>query len=444
MIPRTPLGTRSIVAAVLAGWWIVILATVLGAGVGLLARTLAPDTFRATSAVLITTPTTEALPDVVQARIVSARLAQDYASLANSPSVLTAAATASGTGVRGAELVGSVTGSAAQSSPIISVRVTSSEQRVASAVADAVADELTRIIAERNPGAAVNPLGTPYRSVGSALPGPALVGGASGLAGLAVGLLLVVLREARRDRIRGVDDIRAVTEARIVGSVARRYDRGLSRRRGTPELRDTTTLRDLVPTDADHLVLTVVPPDETRIALELVARLAADYAAAGRMVAVLDGSGDPALLRARLHAAPPEAPEAGSSAVVARPCRTAEAGIAYMSLEGGAWVAGAPRAADLWSVVRQLRSQFDVVLAYPGGITPLAPGRHLVGAADCVLVPVAAQVTRRSTLASTVSLITTLGGVGVRIFVNSGDPDVAPETTSADDRVLAAATARPR
>lgn len=133
---------QTITARVASRWWIIVILTLLGAGAGYARSALTVSTYQATTTLLIGRPLTDAEVDTDSIET-SQRLAATYADLVSRQPILEGAATQLGLEVPWQELRGQVHASVPrQDSPLVVIRTEASSPSKATALADAVNDQV--------------------------------------------------------------------------------------------------------------------------------------------------------------------------------------------------------------------------------------------------------------------------------------------------------------
>lgn len=207
-------------------WGLIILATLLGCGVGLVASLLATPTFEARTQLFVSSQSGGSASDLLQGSSFTQQRVQSYADVVTSQLVLQPVLDELATSMDLDELAEMVTAEAPLDTVLINITVedTSSARsaRIANAVAASFVDAISGLEQPTLSGAPAVTVSTVQPAVAPEAPSSPRI--ALNLAlglfvGLAAGLALALLRETLDTVIRGEADIRRITEAPLLGAV---------------------------------------------------------------------------------------------------------------------------------------------------------------------------------------------------------------------------------
>ena len=207
-------------------WMLLVAATLVGVGVGAVASLVQTPTYSSSTQVFVSVQGGESTTELVQGNAYTLSRVQSYANLVDSQRVLDGVIEALQLDVARGALDARISATTVPETTIIEITATSSDPAEAAALADATAASLSSTVAEieARPDLAspvqltvVEQAAVPTSPVSPRTPVNVALGGLIGLA-LAIGFAL--LRELLDTRIRGERDVRAVTEAPILGAIA--------------------------------------------------------------------------------------------------------------------------------------------------------------------------------------------------------------------------------
>lgn len=139
------IARQTIAARVASRWWLILILTLIGAGVGYTRSMMAASTYQATTTLLIGRPLTDAEVDQ-DAIETSQRLASTYADLVGRQPVLEGAAAQLGLDVAWQDLRGRVHASVPQQdAPLVLIRTEADSPEEAASLAGAVSDQVIAI-----------------------------------------------------------------------------------------------------------------------------------------------------------------------------------------------------------------------------------------------------------------------------------------------------------
>lgn len=216
--------------------WVVIVGLgLLGALVGLAYDSTLPTLYKATSSVFVSTNRGETTSELVQGTTFTQSNVQSYARLATMPIVLEPVRKELGLTLSLPSLARSITVDTPIDTSIIEITASSPSAEQAARMADAVTESLSKTVAGISPQ---GPDGEPAITMTTVAPAQAplfpyapntrfIV--LTGLAiGLGAGLLFALASEAIDTRVRNSSDLARVTDAPLLGAVARRRGRRTS------------------------------------------------------------------------------------------------------------------------------------------------------------------------------------------------------------------------
>lgn len=202
--------------ALLAGWWIVLAAAVIGCGTALAVTSATPPTFRASTSYYVSVAGQEdaTAGEIAQGSTAAQQKIKSYTVLASSPRVLEQVIADLGLDTSPAALGRRVTAVVSTGTVIIEISVTDGDARAAARIATATGRTLAEVVSEIEPktGAGEPSVRLEQVSEASVPTAPIAPRTAADLvlglaAGLGAGIVLALLRAAADTRIRSVDDI---------------------------------------------------------------------------------------------------------------------------------------------------------------------------------------------------------------------------------------------
>lgn len=207
-------------------WGSIVLATVLGCGVGLSASLLATPTYEARTQLFVSSQSGGSASDLLQGSSFTQQRVQSYADVVTSQLVLQPVLDELDTSLSLDDLAGMITAESPLDTVLINITVedTSSGRsaRIANAVAASFVDAISALEQPTLSGAPAVTVSTVQPAV--APDGPSsplmLLNVILGLIlGLAAGLALALLRETLDTAVRGEADVRRITEVPLLGAV---------------------------------------------------------------------------------------------------------------------------------------------------------------------------------------------------------------------------------
>lgn len=213
-------------------WQVVLLLGVLGAAGAYAYATSLPSLYRATSSVFVSSPRGETTNELVQGFTFTEKLVQSYSRLATMPAVLQPVIDSLELDTTPAALASSVTSSTPLNTVIIEVTVVNRSPEQAALIANAITKSLSETgqdLAQEGPSGApsvaletVSTAQPPSRPFS---PNTVLIVLTGLLVGLGVGVAYAVLREMLDTRVHDEKDLERVSDAPLLGKVARKSRR---------------------------------------------------------------------------------------------------------------------------------------------------------------------------------------------------------------------------
>lgn len=291
---------RAYLTALRRYWWIAVLTTVLGVcGAGVAYR-LTPPTYASTVTFYVGTPTQNGINPQSSNAFAEARV-NSYVVLISSERVAKAVLGRTGVDLTATQVMGRMSAEAELNTVVVNATVHDSNQERASILAQGLADTFGQTVSKLdNPGTGrdtvvVNVVSGPT-DLGAVEPRLKIFGGLGLLAGLAVGIVLIILRELLDNTVRTPEAASALVDAPAIGNIgydpaARRSPLLLGRSNHSVraesirQLRTNLTFIDVArPTKV--LVVTSSVPSEGKTSL--CANLALSLAEAGHRVLIIE------------------------------------------------------------------------------------------------------------------------------------------------------------
>lgn len=276
------------VVALARRWWLPLLAAVVAAGALAAAGGAHGATYEAETRLLV-----GPLDGDSKTLRAAGAQAQTFSQLATSQVVLDGAQAALGGQPPASALLASVRVDAAETTRILTISTRARSAAAAAAQANAVADQLLRVVNERRPPGADNPM----RVVDPAAPPAAAVGSGLGtlvamaaIAALLAGIAVALLFDYFRGRIITADELAEVTGVPTLATVGERAPR--ARRREASAYRQLAGRVAFFGPDRRRITLVVAGPGSGAGSGRVAARLGEALAADGRQVVLVDA--DPA------------------------------------------------------------------------------------------------------------------------------------------------------
>jgi receptor protein-tyrosine kinase len=286
-------------------WWLVVVATLIGAGVGYATIFMTTPQYQSTARLFVTTQSGTSVGDAYQNNLFSQERVVSYAGLATSEQVSARAVDQLKMPITADELRSKITATPVPKTVLLDITVSDTDPLKAQTYANAVSDQLVQLVSELETSRRG---GTP--AAGAILLDdanyPTSVGGLSLLTrvalgaagGLVVGVLLAVLIGFLDSRVRGRDSIEAVSRSHALAalvadprrpgvSVVDLASGGLAAER----LRELRTNLQFARTSAGQrpTVIAVTSPTRGDGRTTTAIDLAATFAEAGRSVILVEG-----------------------------------------------------------------------------------------------------------------------------------------------------------
>lgn len=217
---------RDYLAIVRKRWLSIVLITVLATAAAVAATLTATPTYTARSQVYVSVRTGGSTADLLQGSNFAARQVKSYTDIVTTPRVLLPVIDHLDLATTPDELATSVSASSPLDTSLINIQVTDADPQAASDISNAIADSLARQVAElEEPEDGPSPVQISTVRTASAPTEPSAPNGRLNVAlglllGLALGFGLAVLREVLDTRVRTADDVRALTDASVMTTIA--------------------------------------------------------------------------------------------------------------------------------------------------------------------------------------------------------------------------------
>ncbi|ROS78281.1 capsular exopolysaccharide synthesis family protein [Curtobacterium sp. PhB130] len=225
----------TVARAVLAGWWIVMATTALGAGAALLVTNATTPVYRASTSFYVSVTGQDALSagEIAQGSTAAQQKITSYIALVSSPRVLRPVVERLGLHTTVADLGSRVSATTRTGTVIIVITANDPDARAAKTLASAVGSSLAEVVSDIEPAAASGMASVTLEPVMPATvpttpssPRPAADLALGIGAGLAAGVLLALVRAAVDTRVRTAEDLDV--DVPVVGDVA--FDPDVERR----------------------------------------------------------------------------------------------------------------------------------------------------------------------------------------------------------------------
>jgi receptor protein-tyrosine kinase len=371
-------------------WWLVVVATLVGAGVGYATIFMTTPQYQSTARLFVTTQSGTSVGDAYQNNLFSQERVVSYAGLATSEQVSARAIDQLKMPITADELRSKITATPVPKTVLLDITVSDTDPLKAQTYANAVSDQLVQLVSELETSRRG---GTP--AAGAILLDdanyPTKVGGLSLLTrvalgaagGLVVGVLLAVLIGFLDSRVRGRDSIEAISRSHALGALVddpRRADvsvvdleaGGLAAER----LRELRTNLQFARTSAGQrpTVIAVTSPTRGDARTTTAIDLAATFAEAGRKVILVEGDFVNPVLAERLDLTDAERARAVQRGLGTTLAGDHEVSVAVIESPGGAPFALLPAGPSastrrrLWGdeaagrTIEALRAAYDYVV----------------------------------------------------------------------------------
>lgn len=285
-------------------WWVIAIASIVGAGLAAAASAQAVPTYTATTRLFFAAQTSESASDLAQGSSFTERQMDSIAQVATSPLVLREVALQLGKTWETSDLTGTVSSYSPDGTVIVYVSATSTDPTLAAKTANLTGAQLSITISDLYPrrvdgseAVKATVLAPATVPVAPSSPNTTLNIVIGLVLGLLTGVAVALTRERIDTRIRTEDDLASLSNKPLLGSVA--YDPsaptqpvadldGRSSRRAE-DMRRLRTNLDFVPIEkasGKAILLTSSLPGEGKTTTVL--NLAASLASAGNTVVVVD------------------------------------------------------------------------------------------------------------------------------------------------------------
>jgi len=285
-------------------WWLVVVAAILGAGIGYATTFMSTPEYQSTARLFVTTQSGTSVGDAYQNNLFSQERVVSYAGLATSEQVAARAVDQLKMPISPDELRSKITATPLPKTVLLDIAVSDTDPVAAQTYANAVADQLVQLVSELEtsrrggtPAAGAILLDDANYPTSAAGPTLLTVVGLGAVGGAVVGLLLAVLFGALDSRLRARDSIEGVTRSHALGALV-----ADPRRSGVPvtnlaagglaaeRLRELRTNIQFARTRAGQrpTVIAVTSPSRGDGRTTTAIDLAATFAEAGRSVVLVE------------------------------------------------------------------------------------------------------------------------------------------------------------
>ncbi|AWB90118.1 hypothetical protein [Homoserinimonas hongtaonis] len=255
-IPGRPHGARSY----LRQWWIVLLAVLAGVGIAAYLALSATPSYSARATLSMSVAYAKSATDINQGATYARDAMLSYAELAESSTILAPVVRELGLETSPAALAGRVSATTPPGTSVLHISVSDASADEAADIANAIAAEVSEYAVKNSPVDAdlgplitvstIQPAVAPASSTG---PGLRTFVAAGAILGLLAGVVLAAVRQRYDNRLRGADDVRAVTDAPVMGML----ERPASSRAAESVQRTTAVLRHTIESQEIHRILVV-------------------------------------------------------------------------------------------------------------------------------------------------------------------------------------------
>jgi capsular exopolysaccharide synthesis family protein len=394
-------------------WWVVVLFTALGAGIGYATSLLYTPQYESTARLFVTTQSGTSVGDAYQNNLFSQERVVSYAGLATSQQVAARAVDQLKVPMSADELRSKITATPMPKTVLLDITARDTDPAAAQPYANAVADQLVQVASELEtsrrggtPAAGavlVDDANYPTESAGLSL---LLRVGLGVAGGLAIGLTLAVLAGVLDPKMRRRERVEAVAGSLALGSLVadrRRagelidLDAGGIAVERLRELRTNLQFAKTADGRRPH-VIAVTSPTPADGRSTTAADLAATFAETGRSVVLVDGDLLNPSLAQRLPLADDQrarAAERGLSTVLVGDHGLGEALIDNVGGDSWAFLPAGPVPSvrrQLWAddsavgVLDTLRSNFDYVIIDTPALTSCTDGSLAAALGDGAIV----------------------------------------------------------
>ena len=286
-------------------WWLIVVATALGAAIGYATTFMSTPQYQSTARLFVTTQSGTSVGDAYQNNLFSQERVVSYAGLATSEQVAARAVDQLKMPISPDELRSKITATPLPKTVLLDITVSDTDPVQAQTYANAVADQLVQLVSELEtsrrggtPAAGailLDDANYPTSPAGLSLLTRIGLGAAGGLI---VGLLLAVSFGALDSRLRARDKVEAVTRSHALGALVadpRRSDVPVTNLAAggvaAERLRELRTNLQFARTGAGQrpTVIAVTSPSRGDGRTTTAIDLAATFAEAGRSVVLVEG-----------------------------------------------------------------------------------------------------------------------------------------------------------
>lgn len=292
---------RAYLTAIRKGWLLIVITTLLGAGVGIAAYLLTPPTYATTVDFYVSTP--NSLGNNPQA---SAQFAQNrvnsYVELLSSEQLATRVIASTGVDLSPEAVSSRITGSTQLNTVIVTATVLDNSPQQSLEIAQGVASEFPKLVdqldnsGQTKPIVAINVISGPDLQQTPVTPKQLLYVGLGLAVGLVVGVLIALLRVGLDNTVRTTETARQIVGAPVVGTIpldsaARRFPLVVGEQASSPRAEAFRRLRTNLSfihaaKAADTVVITSAVPQEGKTLT--AANLAIAFAEAGERTLLID------------------------------------------------------------------------------------------------------------------------------------------------------------
>jgi receptor protein-tyrosine kinase len=395
-------------------WWLVVVAAILGAGVGYATTFFSTPEYQSTARLFVTTQSGTSVGDAYQNNLFSQERVVSYAGLATSEQVAARAVDQLKMPITPDQLRAKITATPLPKTVLLDISVTDTDPVVAQTYANAVSDQLVQLVSEletsrRGGTPAAGAILLDDANYPTSPSGPSLLTmvGLGAVGGAIVGLLLAVGIGAFDSRLRARESVETVTRSHALGALV-----ADPRRSGVPvadlaagglaaeRLRELRTNLQFARTKAGQrpTVIAVTSPGRGDGRTTTAIDLAATFAEAGRTVVLVEGDFVNPVLADRLALTDAERARAAQRGLGTSLAGDHEASVAIIESPGGAPFALLPAGPSastrrrLWGdegagrVIESLRANYDYVIIDTPPLNETSDGAVVAALGDGAIV----------------------------------------------------------
>ncbi|MDX1888557.1 AAA family ATPase [Mycolicibacterium sp. 050158] len=395
-------------------WWLVLVAVVVGAGIGYATTYMTTPQYQSTARLFVTTQSGTSVGDAYQNNLFSQERVVSYAGLATSEQVAARAVDQLKMPITADQLRSKITATPLPKTVLLDITVSDPDPTLAQTYANAVADQLVQLVSELEtsrrggtPAAGAILLDDANYPTKAAGIGLLTRIGLGAVGGLLVGLLAAVALGVLDSRVRGRDRVEAVSKSQVLGALVADPHRsdvavadlaagGLAAER----LRELRTNLQFARTRAGRRpqVIAVASPTRGDGRTTTAIDLAAVFAEAGRSVVLVDGDFLNPSLVDRLRLTDAERATASQRGLATVLAGSDDVTSVVIPSPGGApfaLVPAGPSAATLrrlWGdesagrIIETLRGSFDYVIIDTPPLTSCSDGAVAAALGDGAIV----------------------------------------------------------